>query len=129
LDPPGFACVVAFCLGAVHLATSQAPADVQFVNVATQSGVDFVHVNGASPNRHLYEIMSRAAGCCSTTTLMAGWTCSSWTVAHSPIRQSTRRHDIVCIANRGNGTFQDVTASSGHRAQRLRHGRVRGRRQ
>jgi hypothetical protein len=46
--------------------------------VATQSGIDFQHVNGASPDRHLYEIMS-GGGLFSITTTTAGSTSSSLT--------------------------------------------------
>ena len=62
----------------------------------------------------------------STPTATAGWT-SSWSTAvrwPSPRWRARARHRL--FRNRGNGTFEDVTASAGIRQHRLRHGRLRG---
>jgi enediyne biosynthesis protein E4 len=104
--------IVAFAIAFTHIGTSQTPAPVQFVNVAMQSGVDFQHVNGASPDRHLYEIMSGGG-------LFFDYDNDGWLDIFlvdggsltSPATDKTARHRLY--RNRGNGTFQDVSASSG----------------
>ena len=103
---------VTIAMAVTRIATSQTPANVQFVNVAMQSGVDFQHVNGASPDRHLYEIMSGGG-------LFFDYDNDGWLDIFlvnggsltSPATDKTARHRLY--HNRGNGTFQDVSASSG----------------
>jgi len=95
-----------------HLTASQTPANVQFVNVAVSSGIDFVHVNGASADRHLYEIMSGGG-------LFFDYDNDGWLDIFlvdggsltNPAIDKTARHRLY--RNRGNGTFQDVSATSG----------------
>ncbi len=97
---------------AAQLTTSQTPASVQFVNASTQSGIDFQHVNGASPDRHLYEIMS--GGGLFFDYDNDGWLDVFLVDGGSLINAATNktaRHRLY--RNRGNGTFQDVSASSG----------------
>jgi len=107
-----FAAALAIALAAGRIGTSQTPAAVQFVNVAAQSGIDFQHVNGASPERHLYEIMSGGG-------LFFDYDNDGWLDVFlvdggsltSPAMDKSARHRLY--RNRGNGTFQDVSASSG----------------
>jgi enediyne biosynthesis protein E4 len=94
------------------LTTSQTPANVQFVNVSSQSGIDFQHVNGASPDRHLYEIMSGGG-------LFLDFDNDGWLDVFlvdggsltNAATDKTAHHRLY--RNRGNGAFQDVSASSG----------------
>ena len=104
----GLAIAIAF----THIGTSQTPVTVQFTNVATQSGIDFQHVNGASPDRHLYEIMSGGG-------LFFDYDNDGWldvllvdggSLTNFATDKSARHR---LYRNRGNGTFQDMSASSG----------------
>lgn len=70
---------------------------VSFLNIARAAGVDFVHVNGASPEKYLVETMGRA-GCFSTSTMTAGLTSSWSTGARSPIQQWQATRDTGSIA-------------------------------
>jgi hypothetical protein len=98
---------------------SQAPAAVQFVNVAAPGGIDVQHVNGASPDRHLYEIMSGGG-------LFVDYDNDGWldvflvdggSLTNAATDRSARHR---LYRNRGPSTgsgqatqFEDVTASSG----------------
>ncbi len=99
-------------LASAQITTSQTPANVQFVNVAASSGIDFMHVNGASADRYLYEIMSGGG-------LFFDYDNDGWLDVFlvdggslvNPAIDKTARHRLY--HNRGNGTFEDVSASSG----------------
>ena len=88
----------------------------QFVDVTRQAGIDFQHINGASPDRHLVETMGSGG-------LFFDYDRDGWidiflvdggSVA-DPSLDRRARHRLY--RNRGNGTFADVTDRSG-----LRHG-------
>ncbi len=88
------------------------PTAPAFINVATASGVTFSHANGASPARHLPEIMSGGG-------LFFDYDNDGWTdiflVDGGSLVDATAngraRHRL--FHNRGNGTFEDATARSG----------------
>jgi enediyne biosynthesis protein E4 len=85
---------------------------VRFENVASRAGLDFHHINGASADRHLPEIMSGGGlffdydndGAIDIFLVDGG----SLTDTASAGRA---RHRLY--KNRGDGTFQDVSAQSG----------------
>ena len=91
---------------------AQGPAVPQFDHVATAAGVTFTHVNGGSPDRHLYEIMSGGG-------LFFDYDADGWVdillvdggSLVNPATAKTARHRLY--RNRGNGTYADATASSG----------------
>jgi hypothetical protein len=83
-----------------------------FTNIAPGAGLDFHHVNGASADRHLPEIMSGGG-------LFFDFDNDGWTDIFlvdggslvDPATAGRARHRLY--RNRGNGTFEDVTARSG----------------
>jgi enediyne biosynthesis protein E4 len=92
--------------------SSQVPGNPQFTNIAALAGLDFTHVNGASPDRHLYEIMSGGG-------LFLDYNNDGWqdillvdggSLTDASINMRARHR---LFRNRGNGSFEDVTASSG----------------
>jgi hypothetical protein len=93
-----------------------APGAVAFDEVARAVGIDFTHLNGASPERHLREIMSGGG-------LFLDYDDDGWIdvflVDGGPSggRTATRPAHRL-FRNRGNGTFEDVTSTAGigHRA-------------
>lgn len=90
------------------------PADAPawFVDVAASAGVAFQHVNGASAERHLHEIMS--GGGLFLDVDNDGWLDVFLVDGGSltdPAVAARARHRL--FRNRGNGTFEDRTASSG----------------
>jgi enediyne biosynthesis protein E4 len=88
------------------------PPSARFDNVSTAAGIDFTHVSGASPARHLYEIMS--GGGLFLDYDHDGWQDALLIDGGSLADQAVaRRARHRLFRNRGNGTFEDVTARSG----------------
>jgi hypothetical protein len=97
---------------ALQLRTPAAPGAVQFDNVTAAAGIDFTHVSGASPARHLYEIMS--GGGLFLDYDNDGWPDILLVDGGSLIDQAVaRRARHRLFHNRGDGTFDDVTVASG----------------
>jgi len=91
-----------------------APSDFtpQFTDVASAAGVDFRHVNGGTPDRHLLEIMG--SGGLFFDYDEDGWIDIFLVDGGSLVDKSvdaTARDRLY--RNRGDGTFQDVSATSG----------------
>ena len=103
---------IASVIALVQITTSQGPPNVQFTNIASAAGLDFTHVNGASGDRHLYEIMSGGG-------VFFDYNGDGWQDIFlvdggsltDPAINMRARHRL--FRNRGNGSFEDVTASSG----------------
>src|SRR5688500_12065714 len=84
----------------------------QFENIAAAAGISFPHVSGASPDRHLHEIMSGGG-------LFFDYDQDGWVDIFivdggsltNPAVARTARHRL--FRNRGNGAFADTTATSG----------------
>jgi enediyne biosynthesis protein E4 len=94
--------------------TSTLPPDVRFTDIAREAGIDFQHVNGMSADKHLAETMGSGG-------LFFDYDNDGWldiflvdggSIADRAVAQ-TARHRLY--RNRGNGTFDDVTARSGIR--------------
>jgi hypothetical protein len=108
--------VLAVCLGASELPARQQPTstDVVFRNIAAAAGVGITHVNGASPDKYFAEIMG--SGGLFFDVDDDGWLdifiVDGGSVA-DPRVAATARHRLY--RNRGNGTFEDISAQSGIR--------------
>jgi enediyne biosynthesis protein E4 len=97
---------------AVPTPTPRAEPAVRFDNVAAAAGLDFRHVNGASAERHLPEIMSGGG-------LFFDYDNDGWPDVFlvdggsltDPAVDRRARHRLY--RNRGDGSFEDVTARSG----------------
>ena len=84
--------------------------------VGRAAGLDFRHVNGASPEKHLVETMGSGG-------LFFDYDNDGWIDVFlvdggslaDPAVARQARHRL--FRNRGNGTFEDVTAPVGHRAR------------
>jgi hypothetical protein len=85
---------------------------VRFDNVASASGLDFNHINGATSERQLYEIMSGGG-------LFFDYNADGWVDVFlvdggsltDPLVASRAKHRLY--RNRGNGTYVDATGGSG----------------
>jgi enediyne biosynthesis protein E4 len=91
------------------------PPSVSFQNIASTAGLDFVHTNGGSPEKHLAEIMGSGG-------LFLDYDNDGWIDVFlvdggslaDPQVAGRARHRL--FRNRQNGTFEDVTAKA-----RIRH--------
>jgi hypothetical protein len=114
-SPIGLA--VALCLAAAELparqqSSSGTSTDVVFRDISAAAGVRVTHVNGASPDKYFAEIMGSGG-------LFFDFDDDGWldvfivdggSIANPKIA-ATARHRL--FRNRGNRTFDDVTAQSG----------------
>ena len=90
------------------------PAAAQFTDATREAGIDFRHVNGASPDKHLVETIGSGG-------LFFDYDDDGWIDLFlvdggsfaDPAVARRARHRL--FRNRGNGTFADVTARSGIR--------------
>ena len=98
----------------VFVVTGAAQTTVRFTDITRESGVSFHHVNGASPDKHLVETMGSGG-------LFFDYDNDGWidlflvdggSLADARVA-SQAKHRLY--RNRGNGTFEDVTATSGIR--------------
>jgi hypothetical protein len=106
------AAAAATLAGSVFVAVGAAQTSVRFTDVTRESGVTFHHVNGASPDKHLVETMGSGG-------LFFDYDNDGWidlflvdggSLADARVA-SQAKHRLY--RNRGNGTFEDVTARSG----------------
>ena len=105
-----------------------APLGFTFTDVAARAGLTARTIyGGEKTNRYLVETTGSGAAAFMTTTATAGST-SSWSTARrstgSPPGTAPTSH---LYRNRGDGTFEDVTAAAGLAPSRLGPGRVRRR--
>ena len=98
----------------VFVVTGAAQTTVRFTDITRESGVSFHHVNGASPDKHLVETMASDGLCFDYDN--DGWIdlfhVDGGSLADARVA-SQAKHRLY--RNRGNGTFEDVTATSGIR--------------
>jgi hypothetical protein len=104
-----------FFTGAMAAGRNHAPEPptvARFIDATRQAGIDFRHVNGASPDKHLVETIGSGG-------LFVDFDDDGWIDAFLVDGGSftepavARRAQHRLLRNRGNGTFQDVTAQSG----------------
>ncbi len=98
--------------GYLLLAVGAAQTVVRFTDVTRDAGISFDHVNGASPVKHLVETMGSGG-------LFADFDDDGWldiflvdggSLADPAVARQARHR---LYRNRGNATFEDVTARSG----------------
>jgi len=96
----------------IFVADSAAQTPVRFTDVTRESGVNFHHINGASPDKHLVETMGSGG-------LFFDYDNDGWidlflvdggSLADARV-DSQAKHRLY--HNRSNGTFDDVSARSG----------------
>src|SRR5687767_4204372 len=87
-------------------------AAIRFTDATREAGVEFKHVNGASPDKHLAETIGSGG-------LFFDYDSDGWidiflvdggSIADAAVARQARHR---LFRNRGNGTFQDVTVQSG----------------
>src|SRR5215471_21774311 len=97
----------------VVLAAFQAsPAAVTFIDVTDKAGIHFHHENSATPDKYLVETMGSGGGfidydgdgLLDIFLVNGGWV---------PGTPKNRKFDHTLYRNRGDGTFEDVTAKAG----------------
>lgn len=108
-------CVVVLAAAATARLASDTPSRLpQFVEISRQAGIVFTHTNGASPDKHLVETMG--SGGVFFDADGDGWIdvflVDGGSLADRTVHASARHR---LYRNRGNGTFDDVTARSGIR--------------
>jgi hypothetical protein len=99
---------------ACGIVVSGAPDAIRFTDVTREAGIDFLHTNGASPDKHLVETMGSGG-------LFFDYDNDGWldiflvdggSLADPAVDRKARPR---LYHNRGNGTFEDVTERSGIR--------------
>ncbi len=87
-------------------------AAIRFTDATREAGIDFRHINGASPDKHLPETIGSGS-------LFFDFDGDGWidiflvdggSLADAAVARQARHR---LLRNKGNGTFQDVTAQSG----------------
>src|SRR6478752_9178311 len=99
-------------LAALILLMQAAPVMVSFVDVTAKAGIRFHHENSPTPDKYLVETMGSGAafidydgdGFLDIFLVNGGW---------GPGTTRTRNFNHALYRNRGDGTFEDVTAKSG----------------
>ncbi|MGH9242574.1 MAG: FG-GAP repeat domain-containing protein, partial [Vicinamibacterales bacterium] len=85
---------------------------IRFTDVTREAGIEFRHINGASPDKYLVETIGSGG-------LFFDYDSDGWidiflvdggSIADAAAARQARHR---LFRNRGNGTFQDVTAQSG----------------
>ena len=99
-------------VGAPRSAATAAEPAVRFTDITRPAGIDFTHVNGASPDKHLVETMGSGG-------LFFDYDDDGWldiflvdggSLADAAVARRARHR---LYRNRGGGTFEDRTAQSG----------------
>src|SRR5688572_21628052 len=93
-----------------HTVVSAQPT-VRFTDITREAGIDFHHVNGASPDKHLVETMG--SGGLFFDFDSDGWLDVFLVDGGSIARDAAGKARHRLYRNRGNGTFDEVTAASG----------------
>jgi hypothetical protein len=81
-------------VGLIAAGVLQSPASIRFDDVTAAAGIDFRHVNGASPDHHLQEIMG-SGGVFLENAKKASSTCFWSTADRSPARRPQRAATIA----------------------------------
>jgi hypothetical protein len=96
---------------AAGIVLSGAADPIQFTDVTREAGIDFLHINGSSPDKHLVETMGSGG-------LFFDYDNDGWidiflvdggSLADPAVARKARHR---LYHNRGNGTFEDTTARS-----------------